>query len=308
MAGAASIAVVGSANMDLVVRVERIPAPGETVLGDDFRPSPGGKGANQAVAAARMGGDVWFVGCVGVDAFGDQLVASLEADGVHTGYLRRHLEMPSGIALIGVDASGQNAIIVAPGSNSWLSIGDLEAARPAIRRAGVVVAQMEIPLQVVERAAEMAEEEGARFLLNPAPIRHTGPLPPGLMGRAWLVTPNQHEAAAMVGADAGESPERLARRIQEQGAKRVIVTLGAEGCLVADGDALERIPAVKVTAVDTTAAGDCFMGALAAGLAEGMELLDAAHLATNAAAVSVTRRGAQPSLPSRQEAEDFAVS
>lgn len=307
MAERPNVVVIGSANMDLVVRVEHIPAPGETVLGGQFLTAPGGKGANQAVAAARLGGAVHFVGCVGRDAFGDALLASLQADEIDTMHVRRDAEQPSGVALIGVDAHGQNAITVAPGANHRLTPADVEAALPIIAAARYVVIQLEIPLDTAAYAVALARRSGVRVLLNPAPVRHTHPLPAELLRQVDVLTPNEHEAANLLGypSPEGLEMEELARQLLERGPQQVVVTLGEAGCLLASAEGVRRLPALPVVPVDTTAAGDCFTGALAVALAEGADLDSAARFAARAAALSVTRPGAQPSLPTRSAVEAF---
>jgi ribokinase len=303
------LVVIGSANRDLVVRVAHIPAPGETVLGGDFVTMPGGKGANQAVAAAQLGARVQFVGRVGQDPFGDTLTADMTAVGIDTTYLTQDAQQPTGVALIGVDSHGQNAIIVAPGANGQVGIDDVEAARDAIAAAQAVLIQLEIPLPTVAHAVALAKSVGTAVILNPAPVRHTDPLPASLLSQVDVLTPNEHEAANLLGfpsAD-GLDMEQTAHRLLALGVGSVIITLGADGCLIAGAEGTQRLPALPVRPVDTTAAGDCFTGALAVGLAEGLALLDAARFASRAAALSVTRLGAQPSLPTRAEVDSFSL-
>ncbi len=305
MAERPQVVVIGSANMDLVVRCEHIPAPGETVLGGQFVTVPGGKGANQAVAAARLGGEVRFVGRVGTDAFGDAMVAGMTADGIVPDHLRRDPEAPTGVALIGVDARGQNAIIVAPGANHRLVTADIDTARESIAQAAYVVIQLEIPLGTVAHAVALAQEVGTKVLLNPAPVRHTDPLPLELLRQVDVLTPNEHEAVNLLGhaTPDGMDMETVAQQLVKIGIGCVVVTLGGDGCILATRDGVRRLPALLVTPVDTTAAGDCFTGALAVALAEGRDVEAAITFATRAAAISVTRLGAQPSLPTRAEVE-----
>ncbi len=298
------IVVVGSANMDLVVRCERIARPGETVLGGEFVSVPGGKGANQAVAASRLGALVAFVGRVGQDANGDRLLAALRGDHVITEYLKQDADHATGVALIVVDAHGQNAITVAPGANHHVSPDDVEAARHVIFAADAVIIPLEIPLETVAYAAKLARSVGTRVILNPAPAPAV-PLPPDLLRSIDVLTPNEHEAATLLGLASGEGQDRnaLALELRAQGVANVVVTLGANGCMLASEAGVEHIAAHAVTPVDTTAAGDCFTGALTVALAEGQSLADAARFAARAAALSVMRAGAQPSLPTRAETD-----
>lgn len=301
----ARLVVIGSANMDLVVRSQRIPAPGETVLGEAFRQIPGGKGANQAVAAARLGAEVAFVGRVGRDLFGEALRAGMQADGIDTTCLGVDPTEPTGVALIGVDAQGRNAITVASGANFQVSNLDIDAALPLLTEASAVLLQLEIPRETVLYAVRKAQELDVPVILNPAPISHGDPLPASLLAQIDVLTPNEHEAAALLGypTTEGLNWENVARSLRKLGANSVIVTLGEAGCVLADTQGIRHVPAVPVSPVDTTAAGDCFTGALAVALGEGHSLEDAAHFAALAAAISVTRPGAQPSLPTRSEVE-----
>ncbi len=300
------IVVVGSANMDLVVRAERIPAPGETILGGEFATIPGGKGANQAVAAARLGGEVAFVGRVGSDAFGEALRKELEQAGVQTKYLQSDPNAPTGVALIGVAESGENAIMVAPGANGRVGEEDIRRAEEAIAGAEWLVVQLEIPLATVQYAVEVARKHGTKVLLNPAPAAS---LPPELLQQIDVITPNEHEALLLLGDSSTLQTDMktVAERLRGKGIGTVIVTLGEQGCLIAEAKGQKALSAPKVTAVDTTAAGDCFSGALAVGLCEGLDLENAATFALFAASLSVTRAGAQPSLPTRSELEAFAI-
>jgi ribokinase len=291
--------------MDLVVRSQRIPSPGETVLGEGFRQIPGGKGANQAVAAARLGAEVTFVGRVGADLFGEALRAGMQADGIDTAYLRTDPTEPTGVALIGVDAAGRNAITVASGANFQVSPADVEEAWPRIAGASALLLQLEIPIATVLYAAQRAHEAGIRVLLNPAPVSPTDPLPASLLALIDVLTPNEHEAAALTGWPVNDASNwnTIAVALLARGVRAVVITLGEAGCLAADASGVTTIAGVAVQAVDTTAAGDCFTGALAVALAEGCSLIEAARFAGHAAAISVTRPGAQPSLPTRAEVE-----
>jgi ribokinase len=299
------LVVVGSANRDLVVKTERIPAPGETVIGGAFVTAPGGKGGNQAVAAARLGAEVWFVGRVGRDIFGDALADEMIAAGIHVDFLRRDDIEPTGVALIGVDARGENAIIVAPGANHRLGRNDILAALPAIAQAYSLIVQLEIPLETVEAAIDAAIAAGTKVILNPAPVNHANPLTDSLLAKIDVLTPNEHEAAQLLGYASPNDLdwETAAQRLRAKGIGAVVITLGEAGCVLADAIGTRRIPSVPVHAIDTTAAGDCFTGALAVGLAEGLSLDDAARFASRAAALSVSRLGAQPSLPTRSEVD-----
>jgi ribokinase len=281
------ITVVGSINLDLVVTVERHPAPGETVLGGDCRQLPGGKGANQAVAAARLGSAVAMVGRVGNDAQGSWLRGALSGERVDVTHVREDRHAPTGMALIAVDARGENTIVVSPGANASVSAKDVRAARDLVGAAEVVLLQHEVPEEAVAAAIETA---GGTVVLNPAPAR-------GLAGRVDVLVPNRGELEAL--AHASGDPITLARSIA--GARAVVVTLGADGAVVVEGERVERVPAPRVKAVDTTGAGDAFCGALAQALADRAELVEAVRWAVRVAAVSVTRHGAQGGLPWRED-------
>lgn len=301
----ARIVVVGSSNTDMVVKTDYIPKPGETVIGGDFVTAGGGKGANQAVAAARLGAEVAFVARLGLDVFGDSAVSGFRQEGINTDYVTRDGKAPSGVALIFVDKHGENVIVVAPGANSYLMPEHVEAARTRIESADVLIMQLETPLETVIAAAEIARASGVKVLLNPAPACE---LPSRLLEMVDILTPNETEAARLTGVEPGDmDPEEAARSLMDSGIGAAVITMGSRGGLAVTMDAVIRYPAPMVKAVDTTAAGDAFSGALAVAVAEGRDMKSAVRFAAAAAAVSVTRVGAQPSLPTRAEAEGFAL-
>jgi ribokinase len=296
------ILVVGSSNTDMIVRLNRLPGPGETVIGGKFSTAPGGKGANQAVGAARAGAEVTFIGRVGRDAFGASALENLKGDGINVSHVARDRAAPSGVAFICVADGGENSIAVASGSNDCLSVADVRRASAAFRGADIVLVQLETPLATVAAAIDLAAKAGATVILNPAPAR---PLPDRLLRKVSILTPNEHEAELLTGVKVVGRPSaaRAADILLRRGVGTVIVTLGRRGAFVARGSIREWMAAFKVQAVDTTAAGDIFNGALAVGLGEGLELSDAVRFAQAAAAISVTRAGAQPSAPRRSEIE-----
>lgn len=300
------IVVIGSSNTDMVVKTTHLPAGGETVLGGDFFMNAGGKGANQAVAAARYGKRVVFVAKTGDDLFGRQVRESMKQDGIVTDYVFVDKEHPSGVALITIDSKAENCIVVAGGANMYLSKDDIDVAADEIRSAGIVLMQLETPIETVAYAAKMAVEAGVKVVLNPAPAP-AEPLSEELLKNLYLITPNRSEASRITGIDIKDmdSAQRAARAIHEMGPKNVIITLGSDGALIYDGNAITLIEAQKVEAVDTTAAGDTFNGVLVSALAEGYSLTDSAREASVAAAISVTRMGAQPAAPTREEVEAF---
>jgi len=307
-----SIAVVGSLNMDFVLTVDHLPAPGETIIGRDFQMLPGGKGANQACAAGKLGAPgtlTRMIGRVGYDVFADHLKASLAAAGVDVSNVHATKSQPTGVAQIWVDKAGQNSIVVASGANSALAKNETGAMRGVFRESGFVLFQLETPLSTVEAALRLAREEGARTILDPAPVR---PLAKEILSEVDILTPNESEAClllerrvARVGVD--EAPE-LAAAILAAGPKAVILKLGDLGCYYSDGEASCHCPAFPVEALDSTAAGDTFNGGLAAALAEGQPIEAALRFANAAAALSVTRMGAQTSVPSRQEVDEFLTA
>jgi ribokinase len=300
------IVVVGSANTDMVARVDKLPHPGETVLASAFETVAGGKGANQAVAAARLGADVTFICRVGADSFGDAAIDGFKSDGIDVSYIVRDTDVPTGVALIGVSSTGQNSIIVAPGANGRLSVDDIDAAADAIRAADVVVAQLEVPLAAVGRAFQLAREAGAVTILNPAPALS---FPCSLMSLTSVLTPNETEAATLCGVDDEDlDPVRAGATLRALGVETVIITLGAAGALLSTVEAADTIAGTLVEqVVDTTAAGDSFTGALAVAIAEGRPLNDAVRFANAAASISVARAGAQPSMPRRREVDNRLV-
>jgi len=288
--------VVGSANADLVIGVERRPAAGETVLGSDLAVHPGGKGANQAVAAARLGARTALLARVGDDGHGRLLLDSMRDAGVDTaGVLVGGA--PTGVALITVDPSGDNSIVVSPGANGRLTPDDVRAASALLAASRVVSAQLEIPLETVEEVVR-GLRPGTRFVLNPSPPRE---LPEAVLAACDPLIVNEHEARVVLGADAGATPSEWAEALLARGPRSVVVTLGEEGALVADASRVAHVPSVKVDAVDTTGAGDSFTAALAWRLGLGESLTEAAAYAARVGAVAVTRKGAQASFPTAEE-------
>jgi ribokinase len=289
---AAKVTVVGSINMDLVTRVTNFPEPGETIIGGDLKTIPGGKGANQAVAAARLGAEVSMVGRVGDDVFASQLKENLTGAGVDLTYVFDSDSAASGVALILVDQHGQNIIVVASGANARVTAQDVEAAAVAITTADVLLLQLEIPLESVHRAAELAHENGVKVILNPAPAQA---LPAELFTLIDILVPNESETSILTGlpADSLKDLEASAGKLRSLGAGTVLLTLGQQGALL-----VERV-------VDTTAAGDAFVGGLATAIAEGKWVSEAVPWGNAAGALAVTRSGAQPSLPNRREVEQL---
>ena len=299
-----TIAVVGSSNMDLVVKSKRIPVTGETILGGDFIMVPGGKGANQAVAAAKLGAQVFFIAKLGDDIFGLQSLNNFKKEGVNTKYVLQTQEAPSGVALIMVDDEGNNVIVVAPGANHKLMPEDVKEAEADIASSGALVAQLEVPIETIEFAAGLANKSKVPFILDPAPAQK---LSPELLNMVDVLTPNETEAQILTGIEVKDqkSAEAAAQKLLECGVKKVVLTMGASGYLSAGKEGTEFVAARKVTAADSTAAGDAFTGSLAVGLAKGQTLFQAALFANNVAAVSVTRMGAQPSMPTVEEIDRF---
>lgn len=293
------IVVIGSSNTDMVARAPRLPAPGETVLGSDFAMFSGGKGANQAVAAARLGADVIFIARIGQDLFGDRVMQQLRTEGINLTHVIRDSDLPSGIALIGVSTdTGENSILVASGANMALSTADVELAADQIRAADVVVCQLESPVETVAAALALAHGAAVITVLNPAPAQR---FDRAILRNVTVLTPNEEEALAAAG-QRGASAAEAAATLRSRGAASVVVTLGSAGALLSDRAGDRTIASRPVeSVVDTTAAGDCFTGALAVALAEGRSLDQAVQFANAAAGISVTRSGAQTSLPYRNE-------
>ncbi len=297
------IIVVGSSNVDLTVRVRRLPLPGETIRGATLLRTNGGKGANQAVAAARLGADVVFITCLGNDASGGMLSAQFAADGIDTSCIKLSAT-PTGTALIFVDDNAENCIAVAPGSNNDLLPADIDAARSTMEGASYLLVQLVIPMPTVVRAVELAHSLGIKTIMNPAPMN---PVPEDLFSRIWLITPNQTEAEQLTGVhvESEDDAARAAEVLFAKGVKNVIVTLGSKGSLVCTPEGREFVPSRKVKAIDTTGAGDVYNGALVAALSQGKSLIEAARIATLASSIAVTRMGAQTSAPYANEIESL---
>src|SRR5436305_3900696 len=299
------IVVVGSINLDLVASTDRIPQVGETVIGRTFASFFGGKGANQAVAVARLGYPVSMIGNVGSDAFGTQLRNGLAEVGVNTEYVGT-VEGSSGTALIITGLNGENSIVVVPGANAHVTPKSLETATPLLKHAGFILAQLEIPLETVEYLAEFAERYDIPFMLDPAPARE---LPASLLRRVSWLTPNETETRELLKHpldDDDEASNAAADQLLSRGVKNVVLKLGSRGCVIAqDSGTKQRVVAFRVNAVDTTAAGDAFNAGFAVGLISGYSALESGVFASAVAALSVTRRGAQPSMPRGDEVEKF---
>jgi len=298
------IVVVGSSNMDLVVKTHRIPTKGETILGGDFIMTPGGKGANQAVAATKLGAEVYFVAKLGDDIFGRQSLSNFQKVGINTDYVEQTKEAPSGVALITVDDAGDNVIVVAPGANLKLSPDDVKKVQSTIASSGAVAAQLEVPLETVECAAQLTNDAGVPFILDPAPAQK---LSNKLLQMVDIIKPNETEAEILTGIKVTDEKSAHAAAVDllQCGVKTVILTMGSKGYLLATKETMEFVPSIKVNAVDATAAGDAFTGSLAVGLAQGKTLKDAALFSNYVAALSVTRIGAQSSMPDAEQVENF---
>ena len=298
------IIIVGSSNTDMVVSLSHLPKPGETVLGGKFSTVPGGKGANQAVAAARAGGNITFITRVGDDNFGLEAVKGFVKDNINVDYIIKDTETPSGIAVISVDKEGRNSIAVASGANMKLSPDDIENVKDVISSADYLIMQLEIPLKTVEKAAFIAKQNGVSVILNPAPAQV---LHEELLKNVDILTPNEVEAESITGieVDTIENAKKASEALYKKGVKIIIITLGSRGVYVYSDDYKGIVEGFKVEAVDTTAAGDTFNGALSVALSEGKTIVDAAKFANAAAALSVMKPGAQPSTPKREDIDRF---
>ena len=297
------ILVIGSSNTDMTIKGDRLPVPGETITGGIFYMGPGGKGANQAVAAKRLGGDVTFVCKVGRDIFGDNAVAGYQKEGIDTSHVLRS-DKASGTALILVDSTGENCISVASGANGDLTPADIDSIADVIRGAGFLILQLEVPVETVLKAAKIAHEAGVYVILNPAPACA---LPKELFKYISLMTPNRTETSFMSGKDVTDeaSLEAAVALLKDYGVQDFVVTLGSKGSLVFKDGRSEMVPSRKVEAVDATAAGDTFCGALCVALSEGKDLFEAARFATKASSITVQRMGAQDSIPTRAEVDSL---
>jgi ribokinase len=301
-----NITVIGSSNTDLVAKTPKLPAPGETVLGSEFIIAPGGKGANQAVAIARLGGDVTFIAKLGTDDFGDQALQNFRMDGINTNFVFRDGEASSGVALIFVDDDGENMIIAVQGANARLSPADIDRARPAVENADAVVLQLETPIETVEHAVAVAFENSVQVILNPAPGMK---LEARLIEKIDCLTPNETEAEILTGikVTGDDTAVKAGRSLLELGASSVVVTMGKRGAMLVTAEKNSLIPAFQVNPVDATAAGDAFTGGLAYARAGGRDLEDAIKFANAVAALAVTKMGAQPSMPAREDVERFLI-
>ncbi len=297
------IVVAGGSNTDMIIKSERFPVPGGIVAGGQFIMKPGGKGANQAVAISRMGGNVSFITKTGNDLFGKQSLQLYRSEGIATDYIFADPENPSGVALIMMDGNGEKCISIAQGSIKTLSKSDIDKARAEIESADVLLMELEIPMATAEYIARIASEKGVTVIINPSPIQVIGP---ELLKHTHIIIPNRVEAELMTGIHISdwESARKAADRIHEKGVPTVLITMGSKGVLVRENGRYHEIPAVKVDAIDTAAAGDTFCGTLCVGLSEGMGVVEAAKMACKAAAIATTREGTQESIPYRKELDN----
>ena len=295
-----NIVVVGSCNTDMVVKSHRLPVPGETVLGGAFMINPGGKGANQAVAVARLGGKITFISKTGNDLFGKQSIEMYDEEKINTDFIFSDPNLPSGVALIMVDMNGENCIVVASGANGSLSPQDIDKAKHVIESADILLMQLEIPMETVEYAAKLAHDKGIKVILNPAPAAF---LSNELLACLYAIVPNKTEAEMLSGIKVSDlkSAKQAADIISAKGVDIVVITLGSKGALIKDGNTYHNIEAEKIDAVDTTAAGDTFCGALSVGISEGMSIVESVKMANIAAGITITREGAQAAIPYRKE-------
>jgi len=296
-----SVVVIGSANWDIVNRVAHIPRPGETLRSKSVMQNPGGKGANQAVAAGKLGADVYMIGCVGDDESGDKMLASLRKAGVDTRGMRRVPGQPTGTAYICVSDDGENCIVVTAGANDCLDEGLLDEQDALIRGADILAAQLEVPAETVWTAIQRAHACGVKTILNPSPVRD---IPDDVLRCVDILLPNESEMAALIGQPVENGDDAMRRYMLEKGIGCIVLTLGEQGCRILKRDGSIHIPCQKVAAVDTTGAGDTFLGALATALSEGKTIEHAARFATSAAAITVSRMGAQQAMPFRNELQE----
>ncbi|HTE28551.1 ribokinase [Flavitalea sp.] len=299
-----NILIVGSSNTDMVIKAGHLPVPGETILGGTFLMNPGGKGANAAVSAARLGANVVFICKTGNDVFGHQSIAIFKDAGIDVSHIVTDADNPSGVALITVDRDGENCIVVASGANATLSPGDLTGIEDLVASSAAVLMQLEIPLSTVQYVAALAFQKGVKVILNPAPACE---IPDELLRYVSIITPNKTEAEMLTGIKVFDlqSAKSAAAALSSKGIATVIITMGSMGALVLHDNVYDHIPAVPVDSIDTTAAGDVFNGALAVALSEDKDIIQATRFACMAAAISVTKLGAQASAPSKQELEAF---
>ena len=300
----AKVVVVGSFNMDLVVKAERRPETGETLMGEEFGMFIGGKGSNQAIAAARLGANVTMIGRLGTDLFGDTLMAAHAEAGICTDHVIRDTKVGTGVASILIDTDGDNSIVLVPQANMRLTVADIEQASESIAAADVLLLQLEVPISASQRAAEIAKSNGARVVLNPAPAQE---LTDDFLAQVDILTPNEVETESLSGVrvSTATDAERAAKVLLDKGLSAVILTLGDRGALLLTSDMTQQVPAYSVEVVDTTAAGDAFCGALATALARGDNLVDAVAFANAAGALAVTVLGAAPSMPTAVQVEAF---
>jgi ribokinase len=301
------IVVLGSTNIDIIAQVKKLPFPGETVGNARMRQANGGKGANQAVAAARLGGDVTFLTCLGNDANGRKLSEEFSTDGVNMNFAKFTSDAPTGTALIFVAENGENCIAVIPGANSELTPEDVEMRADEIRKADYLLLQQEIPEQTVIRAINIAFDAGVKVVLNPAPMRR---IPEEIFSKLYLITPNETETSEIINKKVSSEKDAIkaAESLRRKGVSNVIITMGSSGSLVCDKDGSRLIPSRKVQVIDTTAAGDVYNGALLAALSENKSIDDAAKFATVCSSIAVTHLGAQPSIPYREEVDAIMLS